>query len=92
MKKLLITAAATAILALAGPASAQVGVGAGPGGVGVQVGPFGAGVGPNYGWDRRDRWDRRYRNYNYAGECRVIRQRVITPSGRRVVTTQRVCD
>ena len=96
MRKLLFAAVAMTTVAFAAPASAQFGVGAGPGGVGVQVGPVGAGVGPAYGWGHRNRWDRSYRAYGYdrpyAGDCRVMRQRVVTPSGRRIVRTHRVCD
>jgi hypothetical protein len=79
MKKLLLGSAAAAVLLIAAPASAQVYFGADPyNGVGVQVGPVGAGVGPAYS----------YR----APECRVIRERVVTPSGRVIVQSQRVCD
>jgi hypothetical protein len=96
MNKRLFAAVAVTVLCLAAPASAQVGAGVGPGGAGVQVGPFGAGVGPGYGWGPRDRWDRR-QTYGYdrsygGGDCRVMRQRVVTPSGRRITRTQRVCD
>ena len=65
-------------LAMAGAATltsahAQVYLGADPGGVGVQVGPIGAGIGPRY--------HQRYLNdYAYApGECRLIRERIVTP-------------
>ena len=50
MRTLLFAAAATASLVAAAPASAQVYLGANEGGAGVQVGPFGFGVGPDYGW------------------------------------------
>jgi hypothetical protein len=90
MKKLLFAAAATAALTAAAPASAQVYVGADPWGAGVRVGPFGLGVGPGYGWHdpyRRDGY------YAYGGaECRLIRQRIVTPSGRVIFRSQRVCD
>src|SRR5829696_7629980 len=97
MNKRLFAAVAVTVLCLAAPASAQVGAGVGPGGAGVQVGPFGAGVGPGYGWGPRDRWDRSRQTYGYdrsydGGDCRVTRQRVVTPSGRRIIRTQRVCD
>ena len=91
MKKLLFATIATATLGLAAPASAQFFAGADAGGVGVQVGPVGAGMGPRFshGWDRGY-----YRGYNaYAyGDCRTIRQRIVTPSGRVIFKTQRVCD
>ena len=90
MKQLLLAAAAAATLTVAAaPASAQFYAGADPGGVGVQVGPFGVGVGPTYGWhDPYWRGDR----YAYAGDCRVIQERTITPNGRAIYTTRRVCD
>jgi hypothetical protein len=92
MKKLVLGVVAAATLGLAAPASAQVWGGVGPGGVGVQVGPFGAGVGPAYGWGPHDRWHGAYGAYGFAGECRVIRERMITPSGRRVIRTRQICD
>ena len=89
MIKLLIAASAAATIALAAPASAQFYVGADPGGVGVQVGPFGLGVGPRY-----DRHDRYYTDgyYAYGGECRIVRERVVTPHGRVIYRTHRICD
>ncbi|HEY7663625.1 MAG TPA: hypothetical protein VH934_10930 [Xanthobacteraceae bacterium] len=88
MRKLLFAAAAAASLVAAVPASAQVYMGADPGGAGVQVGPFGFGVGPRY--------DYGYRGYGpdyyaYGAECRVSRERVVTPSGRVIYRTHRVC-
>jgi hypothetical protein len=91
MKKLLTAAAvAAATLVTAVPASAQFYAGADPGGVGVQLGPFGVGVGPRYGWHDRD-YNRGYRSYG-AGDCRVIRQRIVTPGGRVIFRTRRICD
>lgn len=92
MKRFLIvtTIAAATTLAAAAPASAQFYAGAGPGGVGVQVGPFGAGVGPSYGWRDRHYTDG-YHAYG-AGECRVIRERVVRPNGRVIYKRTRVCD
>lgn len=88
MKKLFLTAAAAGLLiAAAVPASAQIYAGADPGGVGVQIGPFGAGVGPGYGWHDRYYGGR----YAYGGDCRVIRERTMTPDGRVVFTTRRAC-
>jgi hypothetical protein len=90
MKKLLIAASAVAMIAVTAPASAEFWAGAEPGGVGVQVGPFGVGVGPRYGW--RDRYyNDGYHAYG-RGDCRVIRERVVTPSGRVIVRTNRICD
>ena len=79
MKKLLIVLAAAAALGAAAPASAQ--------GVGVQVGPFGFGVGPDY-WGYRHYYD----PYAYGGDCRTIRERIVTPSGRVILRTREVCD
>ena len=91
MRKLLFIAAAAGALVAAVPASAQVWVGADPYGAGVQVGPFGAGVGPRF-----DRWHDPYwrgRDYAYgAGDCRVVRERIVTPGGREIIRRQRVCD
>ncbi|MGE5772664.1 MAG: hypothetical protein ACM3Z4_11595 [Hyphomicrobiales bacterium] len=86
MKRMFLAAAAA--LAIAGasaltPANAQ--------GVGVQVGPVGVGAGPY--WD--DGYHHRYwhgRDYAYASDCRVIRERIETPSGRMIVKTRRICD
>jgi len=89
MKTLLVATALTAAL-MATPASAQFYAGADPGGVGVQVGPFGVGVGPRYGWR-----DRHYTDGYYAygsADCRVVRERVETPSGRLIFRTRRICD
>ena len=88
MNKLLFAAVAAATIGLAAPASAQFFAGADSGGVGVQVGPVGAGVGPRFS---HDRWHRAYGAYAY-GDCRTIRERVMTPSGRTIIRTQRVCD
>jgi hypothetical protein len=87
MKTLLLAATTAVALAVAAPASAQFYVGADPGGVGVQVGPFGAGVGPRY--------DRHWRDGYYAygaADCRVIRERIVTPSGNVILKTRRICD
>jgi hypothetical protein len=89
MKKLLFAAAATAALTAAAPASAQVYVGADRGGAGVRVGPFGFGVGPSYGWND-PYWRDGY--YAYGAECRLIRERIVTPSGRVIFRSHRVCD
>ena len=90
MKKLLIAAASAALLAAASvPASAQFYVGAEPGGVGVQVGPFGVGVGPRYGW-HDPYWRDGYYAYGY-GDCRIVRERHVTPSGRVIIKRHRVC-
>jgi hypothetical protein len=88
MKRILFALSA---LAMAGAASltsanAQVYLGADPGGVGVQVGPLGAGIGPRY-------HHRYWHDYAYApGECRVIRERIVTPSGDVIFRSRRICD
>ena len=91
MKRLLFAVVAATTLGISVPASAQLYGGVGPGGAGVQVGPFGAGVGPAYDpyWGGRHRG---YAAYGYAGECRVMRQRIVTPSGRMIIKTRRICD
>jgi len=83
MKKLLIGAMAATALAIASvPASAEIYADdAYDAGVGVQVGPFGVGVGPRYAWHDPD----------YYGDCRVVRERTITPSGRVIVERHRSC-
>jgi hypothetical protein len=96
MKKLLIAASAAGLLTIATvPASADFYAGAGPGGVGVQVGPFGVGVGPRFGWHDHDWRHRHYGHGGYyaygSGDCRIIRERTVSPSGRVIVKRQRVC-
>jgi hypothetical protein len=82
MKKLFLMATIGAALIAVAPASAQVHFGAGPGGVGVEVGP-----GPHPGW-RRDHFRDRFA---YERGCRVMYERTVTPSGRMISTTRRVC-
>ena len=88
MKKLLVIAAVAASALIAAPASAQ-GWG---GGADVYVGPGGAGV--HFGDDGYWR-HRRYGHpgfYAYgAGDCRVIRERIVTPYGRVIIKTRREC-
>ena len=97
MNKLLFAAVAAVTLGAAAPASAQFFVGADPGGVGVQVGPVGAGVGPNWGWGgpyNRGWWGGAYGSYGayaYGGDCRLVRERIMTPSGRMIIRTHRTC-
>ena len=82
MKRLFLMATIGVALIAAGPALAQVHIGAGPGGVGVEVGP-----GPHPGW-RRDHFRDRFA---YERGCRVMYERPVTPSGRMISTTRRVC-
>ncbi len=92
MRNLLMAAATGALLVAAVPASAQVYMGADPGGAGVQVGPFGFGVGPRYGYDRW-RGDE-YRGdayYAYGAECPLVKERIVTADGQRIIRTHRSC-
>jgi hypothetical protein len=82
MKKILMAVSALAIVGAVAPANAQ--------GVGVQVGPVGAGVGVGPYWN--DGYHHRHwRDYGYASDCRVIRERIETPSGRVIFRSRRVC-
>jgi hypothetical protein len=96
MKKLLIAGSALALLATASlPAAADFYAGAGPSGVGVQVGPFGVGVGPRFSghdpyWHDRYYVRDGYRAYGSA-DCRIVRERVVTPSGRVIIQRHREC-
>ena len=89
MNKLVFGLLAFGVLAIAAPASAQVFIGADSGGAGVQLGPVGVGVGPRFSDDRYYR--RGYGANAYEGDCRLIRSRVVTPSGRVVFRTRQVC-
>jgi hypothetical protein len=93
MNKILLAASAAAVLIAATPASAQVGFRADPWGAGAQVGPFEFGVGPRYErpyW--RDRaWDDDYA-YVPRADCRRVRERIVTPSGRVIYRSHRTCD
>ena len=86
MRKLVLVAAALAAVVLAIPASTNsasaqgVAVGVGPGGVGVRVGE------PGY---RGDGWRHR-RAYGY-GHCRTVREKIVTPRGRVIYKSQRIC-
>ena len=89
MRNLLLAVATGALLVAAVPASAQVYMGADPGGAGVQVGPFGFGAGPRYGYDR---WRGGDEYYAYgAADCPLVRERIVTPSGRVIIRTHRSC-
>ena len=76
MKRILLAVSALAIAGAAALTSANAQ------GVGVQVGPFGVGVGVGPYWD----------GHAYADECRVIRERIVTPSGNVIFRSRRVCD
>ncbi len=78
----IIGAALLTLAAASAPASAQVYFGAGPGGIGVGVGD------PYY---RDDGWRHRHWRDHYASDCRVIRERIVTPSGRVIYRSRQIC-
>ena len=83
MKRILLAGAALAIGSAAALTSANAQ------GVGVQVGPVGVGVGPYWDGGYAHRY---YHDYGYADECRIVRERIETPSGRMIIRSHRVCD
>jgi hypothetical protein len=95
MRKLIACLAAAAALGVAAPASAQVYFGAGPGGVAVGVGDGWYAHGRHWGHRHRGHWRHgHYRPWRGAyawGNCRVIRERIVRPSGRVVWRTREVC-
>jgi hypothetical protein len=78
MKSLLFAAAAVAVMSAAVPAFAQGYVGGGPTPGGVDAAPVTAPYYSEY-WRRGD-------------ACRLVRERIETPSGRVISRTQRECD
>lgn len=83
--------AATVLVVATAPVNAQVFIGADSRSAGVQLGPVGVGVGPRFsddGYYHRRGYDA---NAYYGGDCRLIRSRVVTPSGRVVFRTRQVC-
>lgn len=85
MRKIILLAAAAAALGFAVPASAQVVIRGGDSGVAVRVGP-GHDRGYHRGYERRH-----YRGGYARANCRVIKSRTVTPGGRVIVKTRRVC-
>ncbi len=85
MKALLIGLAAAATLGVVAPASAQVYFGVGPGGFGVGIGS------PGYYYSGRPYY---YRDYGgaYVSNCRVVRERIVQPSGWVDYRDREVCD
>ena len=83
MKSILIAVAAATIAAATVPAAAQVAVGVGPGGASVRVGEPHRDY-RDSGWRHRDRYAERSR-------CRTIRERIVTPRGRVIYKSTRVC-
>ena len=88
MKKMLLAAAAAALIAIpamsigtATDADAQVRVRAGENGVAVRVGP---------GVDRHRHRDVR-RGYARSRDCRTVRSRTVTPGGKVIGRTRKVC-
>ncbi len=81
MRNILLAAAAATTLAVAAvPASAQVYFGGDRGGV-------------EFGFGHPDRgWHRGWHDYGYARDCRLTRERFVTPSGRVIYQTHRDCD
>jgi len=80
MRNLLFATAAAAAVMTAMPAMAQIHVYGDEGGVRL-------GFGRHYDW--RDHWRGRGA---YAYDCRITRERTVTPSGRVIMTTRRTCD
>lgn len=92
MKKILVGLLAVAALGVALPASAQVFIGADSRGAGVQLGPVGVGMGPRFsddGYYHRRGYEA---NAYYNGDCRLVRSRIVTPSGRVVYRTRQLCQ
>ena len=88
-----MAAATGALLVAAVPASAQVYMGADPGGAGVQVGPFGFGVGPRYGYGGvGPRYGYGDEYYAYGADCPLVKERIVTADGRRIIRTHRSCS
>ena len=85
MKKILLIAAVCVIPATTMPASGQVYLDADPGSVGTNRLDD-----PNYGWPQ-SHWRRGYDAYA-RGECRVIRERIVTPDGRVIDLSREVCS
>jgi hypothetical protein len=56
----------------------------------IHCGEDGPIYGSAYGWRYRP-WRDGYGPYAYAGDCRLIRQRIETPSGRVIYRSRRVC-
>jgi hypothetical protein len=82
MRKLLFATAAAAAVMTAVPAMAQVHIYGDEGGVRF-------GFGDRHDW--RDHWREGRGAYAY-GDCRTIRERTVTPSGRVIIETRRSCD
>jgi hypothetical protein len=92
MRKLFLGLLSLGAVTIAVPAQSQVYLDTGSRGVEV-------GVGPSYGRyrDRGEDWRFRHRRQafgaydSYGGGCRVVRERIETPSGRVIIKTRRSC-
>jgi hypothetical protein len=87
MRKIILGLSSVAALMVAVPAAqSQVYVEGGRGGVAI-------GVDHDHDWRYRDHdWRWRQRHFRGAyGECRTIRERIETPSGRVIIKTRREC-
>ena len=82
MRSLLLATVAAAAVMTTVPAMAQVHVYGDEGGVHF-------GLGDRHDWRDREHW--REGRGAYA-DCRVIRERTVTPSGRVIMRTRRSCD
>ena len=80
MRLLILSAAIAATVMGALPASAEVVIRAGEGGVAVRERD-----GDRDGMRHREEWRR------HRAECRVVRERIETPSGRIIFKTRRSC-
>jgi hypothetical protein len=78
MRKLLFAIAASGAVMIT-PAFAQVHID-------TDHGDFRFGIGPRHEWRDRDHW-----RGDYAYDCRVVRERTETPSGRVIIQTRREC-
>ena len=80
MRKMIFGLMSVAAIVVAAPAWSQD-VYVGTRGAGVDIG-----VGPRHG----DDWRYRHR-FGARDECRVVRERIETPSGRVIIKTRREC-
>jgi hypothetical protein len=89
MRKLFLGLLSLGAVTIAAPAQSQVYLDSGARGVEV-------GVGPSYGRYHDEDWRLRHRRhafgaYDSYGGCRVVRERIETPSGRVIIKTRRSC-
>lgn len=81
MRNLLLATVAAAAVITTVPAMAQVHVYGDEGGVHF-------GLGDRHDWRDHDHW----RGRGAYADCRIIRERTVTPSGRVIMETRRSCD